>query len=82
MATTDELNQAEIARVTLRRPVTVGEMSKPEAQRIRQAVLNEVIAVVNDTIANRHVKEEDEAYVIRRWAERERDRASMEVLRG
>lgn len=70
MNETDKLNRAEVARVS-RRPVTVEEMSTPEARRIRHATLTEVLAVINSMIENRRVSIEDEAYEIRRVIERE-----------
>lgn len=74
MPTTDKLNQAEIARVQVRRPLTVGEMCTPYARRIRRETLAEVIDVINKAIADRIVAIEDEAYFIRHVVEREWER--------
>lgn len=57
--------------LTSSKPVTVEEMSTPEAIRIRHATLTEVLSLINTVIADPLVAIEDEAYFIRRVVERE-----------
>jgi hypothetical protein len=55
-------------------PVTVGEMTSPLGRRIREAVLIEVLAMVNATRCNWLVASEDELDYMKLLVERELDR--------